>query len=128
MLIYNPGVISPTLKFRMFQRANKKLAIGLNTQHRKPRQRVDQFSQSRLAIRSTSDDLREHRVVMNPDFASCFYAVIDSNPTDGRRAPLENSSRCGQEVVCRVFGIDASLYRVTCLSQVFLSDRKRLTA
>src|SRR6185295_17368345 len=111
----------------MFQRSNEKLAIGLNTEHRKPGQRVDQFSQRRLAIRSASDDFGEHRVVMNSYLASCFHAVIDSNSADGRSAPFEYRSSRGQEVVCRVFCIDASLYRVTCLPNIFLRDLERLS-
>ena len=62
---------------------------------------------------------------MNPDFASCFHTVIDSNSADGRRAPLENRSRRGQEVVCRVFGIDASFYCVTRLTDILLRELER---
>ncbi len=81
--------------------------------------------------RRMRDELGDHRIVMDRDFAAFLHAGIVADGDTvlarfGRRAVLHQPANGRQEVAERVLGIDARFHRPSRQRDVFLRDRKLL--
>src|SRR3569832_155867 len=80
-----------------------------------------------VTIRATNDDLRQKRVVVGRNAASCLDVGVDADAVAGRKSRRCHRARTGLEVVLWIFSIDAEFDGMSTKANFILLYPERLT-
>src|SRR5689334_18302513 len=103
-----------------------KIARGFYALDRELQQRTMHAIHRGVARRSMHDELREHRVVEEPNLAPDFDTPVPANTGSARQMQIGDRAGRRQERVRRIFTRDATLDRPTLRNNLFLLERQLL--
>jgi hypothetical protein len=78
VLIDKPGVIAAGRELGVVKHSDQEFAICSDAGCEKILQAAQQFSSRGFAIRPVGNELREQRIIMNPDVSPAIDAGVDS--------------------------------------------------
>jgi len=103
--------------------------VGLQTADRELVEHAQQPQPRLLAIFAPGDQLAEHRVVERRNFIALLNTAIDPTPWSRSRFTIQiQATGGGQEIIRRVFGIQAHFNRMAIERHLILGDRQRFAA
>ena len=113
-------------KLGVFHDAQVKVARRLDAFDRELEQRAMHALDGSFSRRRVDDQLREHRIVEQPDLAPDLDAAVPPHARAARQMQIRDAARRRKEAVRRILARDAALDRPSARHDVLLTERQLL--